>query len=391
MKKWNALALLLCLSAPLAQAQMTSQYTPYELDILEAHLNKQWKRVEEFNLTYAKFLAVRQDLVLNGYEKDVTGWYKDVGGWLQGWNDILSTMKSPALVDQQVQRDVTQAMKNQLTILDAILQRVPVIQKKGADAMKALNDLPLFPTDYIDVIETSNEDTYGPQIEQYKKQLGIAKSNLQTAQNAYAQAQLDKLNAIGSGLEGILLLKIKSVLVNSPVLEEALKETKAALDQLRLVDITLARLETERSEIASEIVAKKIFQAKAHLASWKAKGEAAVLAIENDPRINDTVQDHARQIWSIKVKGIEETLKTVLTGVTEVGVFAGFYNNELYGPFGMVKECLKTPRPRTIDCNLLRTVQGFKRSQLMRLKPEHAAYMESLIIKAKQGVLRSKS
>jgi hypothetical protein len=391
MKKRNVLALLLCLSGSVVQAQMKSQYTPYELDILEAHLNKQWKRVEEFNMTYAKFLAIRQDTVLNGYEKDVAGWYDDVGGWLQGWNNILSTMKSPALVDQQVQRDVTQAMKNQLTILDTILHRIPGIQKKGADAMKALTDLPLYPSDYIDVLETSSSDNYGPQIEQYKKQLDIAKVNLQTAQAAFAKAQIDKLNAIGYGLEGMLLLKIKTVLVNSPVLEEALKETQAALDQLRSVDLVLARLETERSQIASEISAQKIFYAKAHLASWKAKGEAAVQGIENNPRINATVQDHARQVWEIKVKGIEETLKTVLSGRSEIAVFAGFYNTELYGSFGMVRQCLETPRPLTIDCNLLRTVQGFKRSQLMRLKPEQAAYIESLILKAKQGVMRPKS
>jgi len=85
MKKWNALALVLCLVGPAAQAQMTSQYTPYELDILEAHLNKQWKRVEEFNMTYAKFLAVRQDLILNGYEKGFNGLVNRFRRWPPGW------------------------------------------------------------------------------------------------------------------------------------------------------------------------------------------------------------------------------------------------------------------------------------------------------------------
>jgi hypothetical protein len=391
MKAWNTLVLLLGLSAPMAQGQMTSQYTPYELDILEAHLNKQWKRIEEFNGAYAKFLAIRQDLILNGYEKDVRSWYQDVSGWLEAWSHILATMNSPALVDMQVQRDVTQAMKNQLTILDALLQRIPLIQKKGSEAMKGLNELPLFTSDYIDVLEYSRDDSYGPQIEQYKKQLDQAKSNLQMAEAAFARTQIDKLNAIGYGLEGILLLKIKTVLVNAPILEEALRETKAALDQLRSVDILMARLESERTQIASEIAAQKIFFAKEHMTQWKAKGEAAVQEIEGNPRLDEIVREHSRRVWEIKVKGIEETYRTVTAGRSELSIFAAFYNAELYGPFGMVKSCLQTPRPRTIDCNLLRTVQGFKRSQIMRLKPEQAAYIESLLVKARQGVMRSRN
>ncbi|MDQ3232634.1 MAG: hypothetical protein M3Q07_12515, partial [Pseudobdellovibrionaceae bacterium] len=289
-----------------------------------------------------------------------------------------------------VQRDVVQDLKNQLMVLETILQRYQEVQKKGVDAMAALNGLPTYPTNYIDVDESSGNDTYAIQIEKYLEQIADARNSLSKAQTALLNVGTERFTAIGKSLEGSLLVKIKSVLLDSPVLAEALREAQSALDQMRTVDIVLARLEKERVEIATEISSGGIFQARKRLASWKAKGDATVLGITSNPQVNTTMQDYARQMWGIKVKGLEELLKNMVQGRSDVLIFAGFYNDALYGSFGMVDQC-RTTRPRTIDCNLLRTVQGFKRSQLMRLKPEQAAYIESLILKAKQGVMRPKN
>lgn len=388
MKKFG---LLLILSlAPRAQAQMTSTYTPYELDQEEAHLNKQWKRVEEIEKAQGQFLAIRRDLILASYSQPIATWFVDAKAWLDSWKSLIGTVGGAALIDQQARLDARGVVKKQLNALDVLIQRVQKIVEAGAFAEKSLRSLPTFPGDYIDVIENSSTDTYQVQIGHYQDEIDKTLKALLESQTIMNSGLTSKYSELAGAMSQILEQRMQALALSYPELEDELKGAQNDLVQIRNVDRILDRLEREKTTIATEITGDLIFEARKHLARWKVDSQNALLELGKNKEVSASTLSYARDMINLKISGIEAQIAARLKARTDVQIFMNYYMSQLYGSFSLVKSCLKTPRPTTIDCNLLRSIQGFKQPQLLKLTSEQAGYMESVILKVKQGPNRVK-
>ncbi len=384
------LGLLMLLSlAPQAKAQMTSIYTPYQLDQEEAHLNKQWKRVEEIEKAQGQFLVIRRDLILAGYNQPIRTWFTDADAWLNSWKALVGTIGGAALIDHQARLDARAVVKKQLNALDLLIQRIQKIVEAGAYAEKSLRALPTFPGDYVDVVETSTADSYQVQIEAYQSEIDKTLKALLETQVIMNSGLTAKYTQLAGFMGQILELRMQSLALNYPELEDELKEAQNDLIQLRNVDRVLDRLEREKVAIATEVSGGQIFEARRHLARFKLDGAREMLELSKNKEVSASMLQYAKDMYGLKVGGIEAQIAAQLKARTDVQIFMTYYTNQLYGSFGMVKKCVKA-RPSNIDCNLLRTIQGFKQPQLLKLTSEQAGYMESVIAKVKEGPSRVK-
>lgn len=384
----SAFALLLMLVATPARSQMTSIYTPYELDIQEAHLHKQWKRVDEFVAAHRKFISVRQDLLIDGYEKSMLTWHADVIRWLADWNASVAVLSGDSLSDKQVQADTIKKVKEQLIALQALAERVPVINDIGQAALQALNGLPTFPGDYIDIIETSNTDTYRDQIALYQSEIDAAKNQVVNIQKIFTSNLTTELDGLTRKMDDAVVIKIKILAVRFPELKDAIARTEKALAQLRVVDTVIASLQKDSEKIAAEITNEQVYTAKAHIEAWKAKAAQELQKISSNPALTPALVKYSRDMIQSISNSRDAQLDTQLQSRSELDIFSSYYDNQLNGGFGLVKQCLQQPRPKTIDCNLLRTIQGFEYEHIMQLTDEQAAYIEGVIAKVKRGIYR---
>jgi hypothetical protein len=387
MKKLGLIALLSL--APRAQAQMTSVYTPYQLDQEEAHLNKQWKRVEEIEKAQGQFLVIRRDLILTGYKQPIQTWFDDAKAWLDSWKSLVGTIGGAALIDQQARLDARGIVKKQLTALDVLIQRAQKIVEAGAYAEKSLRALPTFPGDYIDVVETSTSDSYQVPIEAYRNEVDRTLQALLDTQVIMNSDLTASYSQLANSLGQILELRMQALSLAYPELEDALKEAQNDLVQIRNVDRVLDRLEQEKLAISIEVTSGQIFEARKHLERWKKDGEQAMLELSRSKEVSPAMLKYAQEMYALKLGGIEAQIAAQLKARTDVQIFMTYYMNQLYGSFGLVKKCVKA-RPSNLDCNLLRTIQGFKQPQLLKLTSEQAGYMENVILRVKQGPSRMK-
>ncbi|WP_141736147.1 hypothetical protein [Oligoflexus tunisiensis] len=368
---------------PPAWAQMQSRYNSYQLDKEEAHLNKQWKRVEEVATAHARYQKIRKDMIIQGYQRSMETWFNDLNAWLQGWDPVLEAMEGDNLADEDRQKAMLDLIKVQLANLDAMTARISGIKRMGTQAYDALDALPFFPADYIDVLETSQSDTYGPQIQVYWDQVQSSKRNLLDSQDALTEDTTKSLQDMTRSLDKAVVLKMKALAVQFPRLRAAVAKTEAALVQLRHVDSVIVRYQNESAAIAKEIMEEKIFASRNHLDDWKKRIDDEIRKIETNRDIPKPVARYGRDSLQGLVRVREAQYADQQRTRSKLQIFASFYDKEMYGTFGMVKACLRPTRPAAMDCNRLRLIQGFKPSQILQLDEKAAAFMESEIIKSR--------
>lgn len=378
-KQYSILAALLLLGSVAAKASQEE----LDLQVKQAKLNAKMNVLDQINEVYGRYIVVR-DAQLNGvkgFHPQIRAWFERSGQWLSDWNQVLILLQDNSLADSVGRSKAASEIQAQIEALSELMNEQDSIIQAGLAATSHLAAIP--------VVSSSDLPLYRSQIDALNTQVRSLLEDTNTSLLVFSSKLVRELEIIAEKINEAMVLKAKYLALNFPELEGLLDEVKLTIDTIAHVDSILAKLSAVDAEIARLFAENRPYKGIAVFEELKN------LAAESLEQLMDTpLPDAVKNVGRVRIEALiskrEEAIERILAVSTKASLFSRYYTREVMDSRnGLLVQCMQVPMPIDIDCQLLKTIAGFKSSDFRRMDDELVAYISQSLDRVKMGPLGS--